>query len=236
MKLAIMQPYLFPYIGYFQLISAVDKFVVYDDVNFIKQGWINRNNILLNNQRHLFTVPVESITSFKKINEVHISAPLYKKWNSSFKKTLQNAYKKAPCFDTIYPMVTEVLDYGEQSQSISSLCFYGIKKVCDYLNILPVFQETSSVYGNDDLRSAERVLDICKRENAGTYINAIGGMELYSKEQFKEKNIDLYFLQPEPVSYPQFKSDFVSHLSIIDSMMFNSREQLSEMIQQYKLV
>lgn len=93
MKIAIMQPYIFPYIGYFQLINAVDKFIIYDDVNYIKQGWINRNKILLNNEDYLFTFPLKNASSYKKINEIELSENLYSKWKIKFFKTLE-VYKK----------------------------------------------------------------------------------------------------------------------------------------------
>ena len=84
MKLAIMQPYIFPYLGYFQLLNSVDHFVFYDDVNFIKGGWVNRNQLLINNQNKFFTVPLKKIISFTPINEVEIHKKLYPNWRSKF--------------------------------------------------------------------------------------------------------------------------------------------------------
>jgi hypothetical protein len=121
MKLAIMQPYLFPYIGYFQLISAVDKFVVYDDVNFIKQGWINRNTILVQEKRHLFTVPLINQSSFSKINEVFVNNKLYNSWRIKTLRTLEQSYKKAPFFKEIYGLVATVLDIGLEEINIATL-------------------------------------------------------------------------------------------------------------------
>ena len=231
-----MQPYIFPYIGYFQLINSVEKFVIYDDVNFIKQGWINRNNILLNGQRHLFTIPVENLTSFKKINETKISTHLYGKWLGKFEKTVQAAYRKAPFFDEVYPMVLKVLETGKVADNISSLCTASIRTICEYLEIDTVIEETSARYNNDDLNAYYRVLDICRREQADTYINAIGGQELYSKELFRNEGVDLLFLQSNDICYPQFDNEFVPHLSVIDLLMFNPKNSIGEFIQNFNLV
>ncbi|HWB93115.1 MAG TPA: WbqC family protein [Puia sp.] len=236
MKIAIMQPYIFPYLGYFQLISAVDKFIVYDDVNFIKQGWINRNNILLNGQGHLFSIPVENLTSFKKINQTKVSLRLYPAWFAKFDKTLQMAYKKAPFFETVYPMVNRILAGGEASESIAHLCTEAIREVKSYLGIGTRMQTTCTHYNNDSLKAEERVLDICKRESATVYINAIGGRELYSNASFKAQGIDLYFIQPGSIEYPQFTNTFVPYLSIIDCLMFNPADKISSMLENYKLI
>ncbi|HTI11068.1 MAG TPA: WbqC family protein [Puia sp.] len=236
MKIAIMQPYIFPYIGYFQLIRAVDKFVVYDDVAFIKQGWINRNNILLNGERHLFSIPVENLTSFKKINETRIAKNLYEKWVGKFARTLEMTYRKAPYFADIYAPVLEVLEAGKNADSIATLCREGIKMVTGYLGIDTTIIDSSAGYGNDDLNAYQRVLDICKKESAGVYINAIGGQELYSRDVFQQHGIELFFLQGNEIRYPQYKHEFVPHLSIIDLLMFNSRETVTQHIQNFNLV
>jgi hypothetical protein len=236
MKIAIMQPYIFPYLGYFQLIASVDKFIIYDDVNFIKQGWINRNNILLNGDRHLFSIPVENLTSYKKINDTRIPSRLYDNWLGKFGKTLSAAYKKAPFFPTVHPLVTEVLEKGRTSENISALCNLGIRMVCGYLGMDTDIADSSAVYGNDHLHSYERVIDICKKESADTYINAIGGRELYSKEIFRAQGLDLFFLESPAVTYRQFDQPFVPFLSIIDTLMFNSKDDISQYIKSFNLV
>lgn len=230
-----MQPYIFPYIGYFQLIHAVDKFIIYDDVNFIKQGWINRNNILLNGCGHLFSLPVDNLTSFKKINQVRVSEKTYAGWFSKFEKTLLMAYKKAPYFEEVYALVRDTLGRAGEFESIAGLCVYGIRRVNEYLGIGTVLQDSCTGYENGHLKAQERVLDICKRESATVYINAIGGMELYSKEDFKAKGIDLFFLQPGSIGYGQFNHEYVPYLSIIDCMMFNDKDRINDFLQTYTL-
>lgn len=235
MKLAIMQPYIFPYIGYFQLLHSVDKFVIYDDVTFIKQGWINRNNILVNGKKHLFTIPLEQATSFKNISDTKISASLYSNWYNKFEKTLIANYKKAPYFKTVFYLLTNILKDISKYNSISDLCRQGVKAIAGYLEIQTSIQASSSFYNNSHLSASERVIDICKIEKASTYINPIGGSELYSKVEFKNHLIDLYFLKSGNVLYSQFNYEFVSNLSVIDTLMFNSKEEVSHILKNYTL-
>ena len=187
MKIGIMQPYIFPYVGYYQLIKCVDKFVVYDDVNFIKQGWINRNNILLNGQRHTFSVPIKNLSSFTPINETTINDQLYPKWKDGFLKTLELNYKKAPFFKDAFQTISSV--FNSSATHISALAVSSISCVFEYLELSINIVETSGVYNNSDLKGVNRVMDICKREQGDTYINAAGGQELYSKEEFKANGL-----------------------------------------------
>jgi hypothetical protein len=233
MKLGIMQPYIFPYIGYFQLINAVDKFVVYDDVNFIKQGWVNRNRILNNGQPIFFTVPLTDASSFKTINQTFISRNIYESFRSKFLKSLAAQYKKAPYFEMVAPMVERVL--SSQYDTIGQLALASIKETCEYIGVTTTFVDTSTTYNNADLHAQDRVIDICRKENATTYINVTGGRSLYDKNAFAAQGIELYFISSAPISYPQFKHEFVPWLSIIDVMMFNPKEQVRQMLNQYEL-
>src|SRR5690606_26985644 len=159
MKLAIMQPYIFPYIGYFQLISAVDKFVFYDDVNFIKQGWVNRNRILVNGTDYLFSVPLMKQSSFVKIEDTLINHAEYPHWKKKFLKTLSQAYRKAPLFKSVYPLVESILK--QEVDSIATLAKNSILKTCQYLNLHCEWETSSSIYKNEHLKGQNRVLDIC---------------------------------------------------------------------------
>lgn len=234
MKLAIMQPYLFPYFGYYQLIHSVDKFVVYDDVNFIKQGWINRNSILINGKPFLFTVPLKNQSSFLKINETLINENLFGSWAKKFLRSIEQNYRNAPFYNDIFPMITSIIE--AKDLHISSLAVGSLKKVSDYIGIETVFEDSSSVYNNGHLSSQERVLDICRLENATHYINPIGGVDLYSKEDFSAKGIQLNFIQSSPIIYNQFNDPFVSHLSIIDMLMFNEKADIKKYINNYELI
>jgi len=233
MKIAVMQPYFMPYIGYFQLINAVDKFIIYDDVNYIKQGWINRNNILLNGKSHLFSIPLKDASSFKKINEIEINEALFVKWKEKFFKTLELAYKKASNYDTVISILKKSFDHNKK---ISDLIYLSLVEICNYLGITTKIEKTSDIYHNVGLSREERLIDICKKENAGVYINPIGGQELYTKDYFKNHDISLLFIKTTKVDYQQFNHDFVPWLSIIDILMFNSTEEIKEMLNQFELL
>lgn len=231
-----MQPYIFPYIGYFQLINSVDKFVIYDDVNFIKQGWINRNNILVQGKPYLFTLPLINQSSYSKINEVFINNTLYDSWRKKTLKTLEQSYKKAPYFIEIYGLVDNVLDIGVQRIDISTIARKSFVDTSKYLGINTEFVFTSSVYQNDELSGKKRVIDICKKENASHYINPVGGQDLYDLNFFKENSLELSFIKTLPIKYKQFKNQFVPSLSIIDVLMFNSVEETKSLLNEYELV
>jgi hypothetical protein len=227
-----MQPYLFPYIGYFQLINAADKFVIYDDVTFIKQGWINRNNILLNGKAFLFTIPLKDVSSYKLIREIEISNGF--NWKSKWLKTIEQAYKKSPYYSQVIQLIEEVV--ATEEKQIAAYAVKSLKIICSYLGISTFIVETSSKYSNNHLHAQKRVIDICKREKATDYLNAIGGLELYSKDAFNRENIKLSFIKHKTINYKQFKNEFVPWLSIIDIMMFNSPVEIKEMLNQYELV
>jgi len=229
MKIAIMQPYIFPYIGYFQLIHAVDKFIIYDDVNFIKQGWINRNRILVADKANYITVPLTNGSSFTQIKDVTISTN--NQWKSTWLKTIYHSYSKASYFKNIFPIIESTLN--EDHTFISQLALSSIKAICNYLEISTSLAETSIYYNNHHLKGQERVLDICKQEKCDQYINAIGGNSLYSKEDFQEHSIILKFIQPREIIYQQLTSSFVPWLSIIDILMCNSKKQTQNFLNHY---
>lgn len=232
MKLAIMQPYIFPYIGYFQLIKAVDKFVIYDDVNFINRGWINRNRILVNGKDSLFTIPLKEASQNKLINEIEVNWD--DAWKSKWLKTLEQSYKKAPYFQQVRPIIEQTL---EQEKTIfSEIIVENLKLINAYLGITTEIISSSSIYQNTELKAQTRIVDICLKEKTNHYINPIGGIELYQKEVFEEQGMQLNFIKSKPVQYPQLKNDFVPWLSIIDVLMFNSVEQIQTFLDSYELV
>jgi WbqC-like protein family len=232
MKIAIMQPYLFPYIGYFQLINLVDKFIFYDDVNFINKGWINRNNIGVNGKPNLFTIPLKEASQNKLINEIEILQD--EKWQIRFLKTIEQNYKKAPQFHAVYPLITEIINQKERN--ISNFIFYSTKLICDYLDIKTTLIQSSTIYQNTNLKAQERILDICIQEKASQYINPQGGTELYDKTFFENRNIQLNFLKSFPTIYPQFSTTFLPYLSIIDVLMFNKKSTINDHLVSFELI
>lgn len=228
-----MQPYIFPYLGYFQLVNAVDTFVFYDDVNFIKRGWINRNKILVNGKEKLVSFPCIQASQNKLINEVEIN--LEDKAYSKFLQTLEQAYSKAPNFEVVYKLISNLLK--QEHTSIASLAAASCMSLSTYLGLNTKFTFSSEAFSSSKgLEKQNRLIDISKESNSSTYINAIGGRELYSKEDFKKENIDLFFLQPKLSEYKQLSKEFIPGLSIIDVLMMNSKEEVKEMLNQYELI
>lgn len=236
MKVAVMQPYLFPYIGYFQLAYAVDKFVFYDDVNFIKQGWINKNNILVNGVAASFTLPLVKASSNKLINETAFTVD--EKWFKGFEQTLFFNYKNAPFYKETMEVVFTVLELRKSVSVISELASASVKTVCSYLEMKTVFENSSEKYkATKGMERARRLIEIAKLNHSDNYINPLGGMELYTKEEFLGSGIHLDFIKSGEVRYKQFKEPFVPWLSIIDVMMFNSVESINKsLLPAYTLV
>lgn len=232
MKLGIMQPYFFPYIGYWQLINAVDKYVIYDDVNFIMRGWINRNNVLINGERKLINLRVTSASQNKFINEIEVlNDQIYK---NKLLKSIESNYKKAPYFLQTYPIIERIINQSEIN--LAKYLEFGIRQVCDYLSIDTEIIVSSLIKKDNQLKGQDKVIEICKVLGADEYINAIGGQGLYSYKKFIDHGIRLRFLKTGEIEYMQFKNKFVSNLSIIDVIMFNEPKKISKMLDEYELL
>lgn len=231
LKIAIMQPYLFPYIGYWQLINCVDTFVVYDDVNYIKGGWINRNRILLNENPILLTFPLSGASSFKLIKDIQMSSNI--KARIDILKTVQQAYNKAPYFKLIYPLLEKIILFEERD--LTRFILNSLIELSRFFNINTKFVLSSVIDNDKSLNARERLIEICKKFGAETYINPIGGLKLYNKKDFEKHNIRLYFLRTNEIIYKQFGNDFIPSLSIIDVLMFNSVEEIRNLLENYEL-
>lgn len=228
MKLGIMQPYFLPYIGYWQLMNAVDEYVVYDDVNFIKGGWINRNNLLMNGAPCLFSLPLRAASPYKRINEIEmLPVP------PSFLRTVVQAYSKAPRFDDVYPLVEQIVSF--QTAQLSTFLLNSIVSVARFLQMKTAITVSSQLEKDSALKGQEKVLDICRRLGATEYYNAAGGRDLYSRADFDAKNVTLRFLETEGVQYRQFREPFVPNLSILDLLMFCSPEEANVLLGRYRL-
>jgi hypothetical protein len=232
MKIAIMQPYFFPYIGYFQLIAAVDKFIVFDDVNYINRGWVNRNNILIGGKAVLITMPLQEASQNKKIHDISISFD--RKTGDKLMKTILMNYKKAPYFEQVYKLLHKI--FLMETGSIAEFNLTQLQIICAYLLIDTEIIPSSRLYNNNDLKGEERIIDICKKEKADEYINPIGGVELYDRKKFEASGVKLFFIKSLMVEYSQFNHPFVPWLSIIDVLMFNSIEQTRKILNEYQLV
>ena len=234
MTLAIMQPYFLPYIGYMQLMSAVDTFVLYDDVAFINRGWVNRNRLLINGQEHLFTVPLKDASQNKRINEVMIASD--PKWRSKLLKTVEQGYRKAPFYQTVMPLTEKIINFT--TDSIADLVYFSLVELNQYLSLPTRLVQSSTVYENADLKAQERILDICRQEKASHYINPIGGTDLYDKSAFVQAGMEMSFIKALKTEYPQVnnRNEFVPWLSIIDVLMMNDVPTVKTMLGAYELV
>lgn len=233
MKIAIMQPYFFPYLGYFQLIIAVDKFIFYDDVNFIKKGWVNRNRIITNNLVNNINLGLIKASQNKKINEISIITDDFNKTL----KTIQHSYSKAPFFKEVYTLIENYFLSLTPKNLLSEATANSILKVCEYLGINRSFEFSSEKYPNTrGMERGDRLMAICHENKADKYINPLGGTELYKKEVFKDNKIELQFLKPKLETYQQWGGDFISGLSIIDVLMFNSKTDVKRMLNYFDLL
>lgn len=235
MNLGIMQPYFLPYLGYWQLMNAVDKYVVYDDIEFTKNSWIRRNRILSGGTDKLFSLPLKNASDYLDIKERYLSD------NFSVEKTkllrlFEASYKKAPMFDTVFPIIKNILEY--ENPNLFAYLFYSIQQVSSYLGIKTQLIVSSSLGVNRTNKGKDRVLETCKLLGATDYYNAIGGIPLYEpyRYEFKDLGIQLYFLKMRDIRYPQFKKEFVPNLSIIDVMMFNSQAECHRLLNEYDLI
>lgn len=231
MKVAVMQPYAFPYIGYFQLINAVDRFILLDDVNYITRGWVNRNRILVNGKEHLFTVPLKKASQNSQILECELSDTA---WRDKLLKTIEYSYRKAPQFNDAFGLISDSINCKESN--LSKWIFNQLGRICEYLDIETTIIESSQVYSNSDLKGKYKIMDICRKEKATVYFNAIGGMTLYNRVEFMQNGINLKFLKSIPQEYPQFKNDFIPFLSIIDHLMFNSKNRIKNQLNNFELI
>lgn len=224
-RLAIMQPYFFPYIGYFQLIQAVDQFVVYDNIQYAKRGWITRNRYLEQGKDRLFSLPLAKASDFLDVKDRVIAADFRK---DKFLNRLREAYRHAPCFDQVFPLVENVVLQNESR--LFSYIHKSIRDTCDYLGIETEIIVSSSLPIDHSLRGKDKVLALCRHLAADVYVNSIGGRELYAPGDFSAKGIELRFLRPKPFEYRQFDHEFVPWLSIIDVMMFNTAAEVRKQI------
>jgi hypothetical protein len=232
MRLAIMQPYFLPYLGYFQLMSAVDKIALLDDANYINGGWVNRNRIAVQGEPHWLTLPLAKASQNRLINEIEIvDDPL---WKRKIIRTVELSYQSAPFAGQILPLLSEMLQ--EARGSLSTFLFYQLRRLADYIGIPIQIEQTSVRYPKDALTGQRRILDICVREGASTYVNSPGGRSLYDTELFASAGIELLFLDPNFSALTlRYSGQEGPCLSILDLLMFNSVTAVREATEMFRL-
>ena len=230
MILAGNQPYFLPYIGYWQLINKADIFVIGDEYKYIQRGWINRNRILNNGEPNWLIIPLKKgedslLIKERKISDIHTNQILRK---------IEYLYHKAPNYKNGMDLFKKIIEF--QEIDLTDFLCHSIYLLCDYLDIRTTIIKASSLEDNAQFKREHRIYDQCARLGADTYINAIGGMELYDFEEFKKRGITLKFLKTRPIEYKQFNHPFVPNLSILDVIMFNSRKEVIKMLDQFDLI
>lgn len=225
-----MQPYFLPYIGYWQLMHAADKFIVYDNIQYTKKGWINRNRFLLNGKDELFSIPLKSDSDYLNVIDRSISPDFNRK---KLLNKLSAAYKKSPQYNDVFPIIERMVLHEEEN--LFRYIHHSLVTVKDYLNIQTPIVSASDILINHDLKSQDKVIALCNSQAADLYINPIGGITLYDRKSFINNGISLGFLRCNDIVYPQFKNVFVPSLSILDVIMFNSRSAVIEYLDQYSI-
>lgn len=227
MKIAIMQPYFLPYIGYFQLINAVDEFVLYDNIEYSKKGWINRNRILVNGRDEYISIPLKKDSDYLNVNQRFLSDNSVAEMKKILNKIVE-VYRKAPYYSRTMVLLNEIFLFEEKN--LFDFIKNSINKILAFLNIQTPIVISSTLPIEHQLKSEEKVLEICKNRQAQTYINPIGGLTLYSHAIFKQNQIKLQFIKSNLIQYHQFNKEFVPWLSIIDVLMFNDIDKVKQII------
>ncbi len=232
MKIAIMQPYFCAYIGYYQLINSVDKLVIYDNVQYTRKGWFNRNRILDNGTDRIFTIPLKKDKSFINVNLRYLADNSIRK-RINILKQIQSYYNKAPFFSQNYPLIRHL--FIQEINNLFDFIHFSIVELCFNLDIKTKIILSSSLDIDHELKSQDRIIEICKYLKTDIYTNPIGGKELYDKKVFKREGIELRFIKSKKIEYAQFDHEFVPWLSIIDVLMFNEIEQVKSYLNEYEL-
>lgn len=225
MRIAIMQPYFLPYIGYFQLMANVDKFVVYDNIEYTKKGWINRNRFLVNGKDEYFSLPLKKDSDFLHVDKRFL-ADSFKEESQKMLRRFTENYRKAPYFNEGIHLVQRILTYDDKN--LFQFNFHSLQILSQHFGISSDLVVSSTLQIDHSLRAEEKVLAICKNLKAEMYINPIGGFELYSNQTFRSHGIQLRFVRSKPFEYKQFDGVFIPWLSIIDVVMFNPPERIEE--------
>lgn len=232
MKVAIMQPYFFPYVGYFQLMAAVDLFIVYDNIKYTKKGWINRNRMLQSGKDVLFSLSLRSDSDSLDVRDRALATDFNR---DKLLNQLRGAYSRAPNFAEVFPMVERAVRH--EDTNLFAYLLHTLIRTCEHLGLTTPIRVSSTVEIDHGLKNQDKVIALAKAVGATTYVNAIGGLELYDREAFQAQGLELQFIRSRPFEYRQFGAPFVPWLSIIDVLMFNPREAVHDCISHnYELI
>ena len=232
MRVAIMQPYFFPYVGYLQLIGAVDLFIVYDNIKYTKKGWINRNRMLQSGKDVMFSLPLRSDSDSLDVRDRSLAADFNR---DKFLNQLRGAYSRAPNFAQVFPMVERAVRH--EDTNLFAYLHHALIRTCQHLGLTTPIRVSSTVEIDHGLKNQDKVIALAMAVGATTYVNAIGGLDLYDRDAFQAKGLELQFIRSRPFEYRQFGDPFVPWLSIIDMLMFNPLETVRDCVSHhYQLI
>ena len=232
-RVAIMQPYFLPYVGYFHLINSVDEFVIYDNIQYTKKGWINRNRILVNGSDKILTLPLKKDSDYLDVKDRFL-ADSWDKEKIKMLNQIKAAYRKAPYYDKVLPIISSIFELP--NTNLFEFILGSLHLLNSYLRISTKITISSDVNIDHTLKGRDKVVAICKKLNGSTYVNAIGGQELYDIQDFKNKGLDLMFIKSPFLDYKQYNDKFIPWLSILDVLMFNKRRDIGDYLNNYTLI
>lgn len=228
MRVAIMQPYFLPYVGYFQLMAAVDLFIVYDNIKYTKKGWINRNRMLVNGTDAMFSLPLKKDSDYLNVVQREL-APDFDR--DKLLNQFKGAYSRAPHFVQTLPLLERIVRH--EDGNLFRYIHHALLRTREHLGIKTEIRVSSEIAIDHELKGQNKVLALCRAVGADTYVNAIGGTELYARDDFGAQGVALHFIKSRPFEYPQFGAPFVPWLSIVDVLMFNPVERVRERIESH---
>ena len=228
-----MNPYFLPYVGYFHLINSVDEFVIYDNIQYTKKGWINRNRILVNGNDKILTLPLKKDSDYLDVKDRFL-ADSWDKEKLKMLNQIKAAYRKAPYYDKVLPIISSIFELP--NTNLFEFILGSLHLLNSYLRIDTKITISSNVNIDHTLKGRDKVVAICKKLNGSTYINAIGGQELYDVQDFKNEGLDLMFIKSPPLNYKQYNNEFIPWLSILDVLMFNKRQDITDYLNEYTLI
>ena len=235
MTIGIMQPYFFPYIGYYALIKHSNHFVFFDTPQFIRHGWIDRNRILKpTDSWQYIKVPIVKHPRNTCINEISIQNEIL--WKNRIIRQVEHYKKKAIYYKNTIDLIKEVFNF--EGNSIVDLNIKTVTTVMQYLNISFSFSVFSKL--NLDISETnspdEWALNISTKLNVTTYLNPVGGLSFFDKSKYQKAGINLKFLKTVLLPYDQKRTNFEPSLSIIDVLMFNSPESIRNMLEAVEFI
>ena len=228
MKLGIMQPYFFPYLGHFDLINLVDEWIVFDTPQYMRHHWVNRNRVLHPNAGWQYiTVPLRKHPQDTPINQVQIA--MENDWRNRILRQLEHYRREAPYYKQVAGFLEEC--FSEASPNLSETNILTLRKTCQRLGISTPFH----VFSQMDLALTEDVegpgdwaLNISRVVGASEYVNPPGGAALFNESKFTADNIKLTIQAFMNMIYPCGPYQFEPGLSVLDVMMWNSPEQIKQ--------